>query len=219
MISAAIVPIDEAGVRGFLHSPENPARDGLILTHGAGANCQSPLLVALARELCRSGFTVLRFDLPFRQLRPHGPPMRGSDKRDREGIRAAVEFLRTRVNGRVFAGGHSYGGRQTTMLLAEKPQLADGLLLLSYPLHPPKKPDQMRTAHFPDLRTPALFVHGSRDGFGSIEEMSAALKLIHARTELLEIEGAGHELLSKRNDSELPRRIVEAFAAMFPANQ
>ena len=80
------------------------------------------------------------------------------------------------------------------MLAAENPQLADGLLLLSYPLHPPRKPEQPRTAHFPKLSTPALFVHGGRDPFGSPDEMRSAIKLIPARTELVPIQGAGHDL-------------------------
>jgi len=210
-----IVPIRESGIHGFLHRPDSASGDALALTHGAGANCHAPLLVALAREFCQSGMTVLRFNLPFRQLRPHGPPLRGSDKRDREGIAEVIEFMRKQTSGRVFAGGHSYGGRQTSMLLAERPELADGLLLLSYPLHPPMKPAQLRTAHFPDLQTPSLFVHGARDGFGSQEEMVAALNLIPARTHLMEVEGAGHELLTKKNQEELPKRIFATFQAMF----
>jgi len=74
----------------------------------------------------------------------------------------------------VFLGGHSYGGRQTSMLIAEEPGLADGLLLLSYPLHPPRKPGELRTKHFPELRKAAFFVHGTRDPFGTIKEMKAA---------------------------------------------
>jgi hypothetical protein len=210
-----IIPIDESGVRGLLHTPMVANGDALALTHGAGANCQAPLLVALAREFCASGTSVLRYDLPFRQQRPHGPPLRGSDKRDREGIAAAIAFLRQQPSTRIFAGGHSYGGRQTSMLLAEQPGLVDGLLLLAYPLHPPKKPEQLRTAHLPDLRTPALFVSGSRDGFGTLAELAEALKLIPARTMLLPIEGAGHELLSKKNVEELPKKIAAAFAEMF----
>jgi hypothetical protein len=141
--------------------------------------------------------------------------VRGSDKRDREGIAAAIAFLKQQPSTRTFAGGHSYGGRQTSMLLAEQPGLVDGLLLLSYPLHPPKKPEQLRTAHLPDLRTPALFVSGSRDGFGTMDELTEALKLIPARTKLMPIEGAGHELLSKKNTEELTKKIVAAFAEMF----
>ncbi len=97
------------------------------------------------------------------------------------------------------------------MLAADEPGLVDYLLLLSYPLHPPQKPGELRTAHFPRLQTPALFAHGVRDGFGSIEELASALELIPARTELLSVTGAGHELLSKKNHQELPGRIVEAF--------
>lgn len=97
------------------------------------------------------------------------------------------------------------------MLAASAPKLAERLLLLSYPLHPPKHPDQMRTTHFPSLETPSFFVSGDRDGFGSKSEMESALKLIPAQTELLMIVGAGHELITPRNRSELPGRVVEAF--------
>ena len=94
----------------------------------------------------------------------------------------------------MIAGGHSYGGRQTAMLAAEHPGGADGLLLLSYPLHPPKKPEQMRTAYFPELRTPALFVHGTGDPFGSLEELREAIAAIPAPTDVLPVEGAAHDL-------------------------
>ena len=88
------------------------------------------------------------------------------------------------------------------------------MLLLSYPLHPPKRLTELRTAHFPSMRTPALFVHGFRDGFGTIEEMTLALQLVPARTHLLEISGAGHELMTKKNAAELPGMISRAFADM-----
>ena len=88
--------------------------------------------------------------------------------------------------------GHSYGGRQCSMVAAEDAGIADALLLLSYPLHPPGETRKPRTGHFPELRTPALFVHGTRDPFGSVTEMEAALKLIPAKTKLEVIEGAPH---------------------------
>ena len=156
-------------MNSHLHVPTDPGSDCLILTHGAGANCDTPLLIALADAFCASGMTVLRFDLPFRQLRPHGPPPRGSAERDQQGIRAAVATMRQQTSGRLFVGGHSYGGRQASMLAAAEPGLIDRLLLLSYPLHPPRRPEELRTGHFPALKTPALFVHGSRDGFGSAD--------------------------------------------------
>ena len=197
-------------VRGFLHRPAAPPEASLILTHGAGANCQTPLLIALADAFCQSGLTVLRCDLPFRQLHPHGPP-RNSAQQDQAGLRSAVESVRGLGCSRLFLGGHSYGGRQASMLAASEPDLVDGLLLLSYPLHPPRRPDQLRTQHFPRLHTPALFVSGSRDGFGSLDEITAALALIPARTELLPVESAGHELLNPRNRTTLAPHIVQAF--------
>jgi uncharacterized protein len=198
-------------MNSHLHLPTDSGSDCLILTHGAGANCDTPLLIALTEAFCASGMTVLRFDLPFRQLRPHGPPPRGSAERDQQGIRAVVATMRQQTSGRLFVGGHSYGGRQASILAAAEPGLIDRLLLLSYPLHPPRRPDDLRTGHFPELKTPTLFVHGTRDGFGSTDELIAALKLIPARTKLLEIAGAGHELMTKSNRQEVTNVVVESF--------
>jgi predicted alpha/beta-hydrolase family hydrolase len=204
-------------VRGFLHPPTKANGDGLVLTHGAGSNCKAPLLIALAEAFTGTGFTVLRCDLPYRQDRPFGPPMPGGAGRDREGLKHAVGILRKLVPGRVYLGGHSYGGRQSTMLCAEEPELVSGLLLLSYPLHPPRKPAQLRTQHFPKLQTPCLFVQGVRDPFGSIDEMESALKLIPAKHGLMAVDGAGHDLGFKgkaRND-ELPASVLAAFQEIF----
>jgi uncharacterized protein len=200
-------------VRAFLHPPASANGDALILTHGAGSDCNAPLLVALAQTFAEHGYTVLRCDLPFRQERPTGPPFPGNAERDRAGLHNAVAVMRKRVSGQVFLGGHSYGGRQSTILGAAEPDLVAGLLLLSYPLHPPRKPQQLRTQHLPGLRTPSLFVHGTRDPFGSIEEIKRALQLIPAKTELMEVEGAGHDLglKGKRQGRELPAQILAAF--------
>jgi predicted alpha/beta-hydrolase family hydrolase len=203
----------EQPVRGFLHTPAVTGSEGLILTHGAGANCQTPLLVALADAFAAVGFNVLRCDLPFRQAKPSGPPVRSAE-RDQAGLRAAVKAMRRKTNAaRIFLGGHSYGGRMASILAADEPGLVDALLLLSYPLHPPRTPGQMRTQHFQKLRTPTFFVSGVRDGFASIAELEGALRLIPARTELLPVEGAGHELMSKRNHDRLPQLVVESFRA------
>jgi predicted alpha/beta-hydrolase family hydrolase len=203
----------ETGIRGWLHQPKAPNGDAILLTHGAGADCNSKLLVALADAFERIGTTILRFDLPFRQERPHGPPRSGSAQRDREGIRRAAAAMKQTTRGRIFLGGHSYGGRQSSMLLAEKPGIADGLLLLSYPLHPPRKPGELRTAHFPKLTRPTFFVHGTRDPFGSIDEMKSAIALLPAPHELLAVEGAGHDLLGKRGQDELVQRVAGEFQA------
>ena len=202
-------------VLGFLNQPSSPPGDGFILTHGAGGNAQMGLLVALAEAFAGIGFTVLRIDLPFRQARRFGPPRPGDAARDRQGLSNAVAAMKKLVPGRVFLGGQSYGGRQASMLLAETP-LADRLLLLSYPLHPPGRPDQLRTQHLPNLRVPTLFVHGTRDPFGTIEEIEAARKLVTARTDLLIVEGAGHDLgfKGKSKREELPGLVSGRLAAL-----
>lgn len=199
---------------GFLTRPDKATTRGLVLTHGAGSNCDSPLLRAVAEAFANDGYTVLRCDLAFRQQRK--PPR--SNPEDRESLRNAVQALRKIISGPIFLAGHSYGGRQASMLLAESPELAAGLLLLSYPLHPPDKPAQLRTAHFPSLRAPALFVHGMRDPFGTIAEMQAALQLIAAPTRLLAIEGAAHDLKVPKRSGGIEQFLAtvrEAFAAFF----
>ena len=135
------------------------------------------------------------------------------------GLKNGIASLRKLESGnvrRLFVGGQSYGGRQASMLLAEEP-LADGLLLLSYPLHAPSRPDQPRTQHLPQIEVPVMFVHGTRDPFGSIEEIESARKLIPAKTLLLPVEGAGHDLgfkaKSKRED--LPAMVVAKFQQFF----
>jgi uncharacterized protein len=205
-------------VRGFLHRPEKPSDDGLVLTHGAGSNCRSPLLVTLSETFADAGFAVVRCDLPYRQTRSFGPPGPGDAQRDRAGLKNAVAALKKIVPGRMFVGGHSYGGRQASMLCADEPDLAAGLLLLSYPLHPPRKPEQLRTQHFFNLQTPALFVQGTRDPFGSLQEIEQALKLIPAKTKLLPVEGTGHDLgfKGKSRREELPPKVLEEFQNLLP---
>lgn len=225
----------EPHVRGYLHVADNPNKNGLILTHGAGSNAAAPLLVALAETFSSAGWTVLRCDLPYRQARSWGPPGPADAVRDRAGLKNAVACVKKIMGApllagfarsgdlrsidlnepteKIFLGGHSYGGRQSSMLCAEEPELAAGLLLLSYPLHPPRKPEQQRTQHLPNLRTPALFVHGTRDPFGSIDEIEQALKMIPAKTKLLPIEGAGHDLgfKGKAKQEELPSLVLSEF--------
>ena len=173
--------------------------------------------MALGETFAGHGYAVLRCDLPFRQERRTGPPFPGNAERDRAVCGNAVAVLRKNVAGRIFLGGHSYGGRQATMLCAAEPDLVSGLLLLSYPLHPPRKPEQLRIQHLPDLRTPSLFVQGTRDPFGSVEEMTKALQLVPAKTELMKVEGAGHDLgfKGKAQAEELPASVLARFEEMF----
>ncbi len=210
---------DGVNVRGFVHPAHGESRGSIVLTHGAGGNASGPLLIALATTFAEAGFTVLRCDLPFRQVRHHGPPSPSSAARDQLGLRCAANVLREIAPGRLFIGGQSYGGRQATLLAASDESVCDGLLLLSYPLHPPGKPERLRTEHFPRLLNPALFVQGTKDPFGSVAEMKSALKLLGAPHEHLVIEGAGHDLgWSKRVRPEfldVPAKVVASFRELF----
>jgi len=127
-----------------------------------------------------------------------------------------LQLLRQYAQGPLYLGGHSYGGRQASMLAAEDPQVACALLLTSYPLHPPGKPAQLRVQHFPQLRIPVLFASGTRDLFGTIDELESARKLISAATSLIRVENAGHDLGYGRKPAgeNLPQRIRDAFTRL-----
>ena len=209
MVLERVEAAGDPPVRGVLHP--GTGADGLVLTHGAGGDKDAPLLVAVAEAFAASGVSVLRCDLPYRQRRARGAPSPSGAGRDRAGLAAALALLRARLSGRLFLGGHSYGGRMGSMLLADQPHLAAGLLLQSYPLHPPGRPDRPRTEHLPRLRTPTLFVHGTADPFGAPDEVETARALVPARTALMTVAG-GHDLgwSRRRGDAALPGRIVRA---------
>lgn len=182
-------------IAGIAHEPDGSPVGAVVLTHGAGGNRDGALLVRLCDEWAGRGWLAIRYNLPYRRRRPKGPPS-GSAKADQEGIVEAVEFARGLTDGPVVAGGHSYGGRMTSMAVADG-LAVDVLALSSYPLHPPGKPERARTEHLPDIAAPTVFTHGTSDPFGSPAEMRAALALVGAATEFVEITGARHDLGSK----------------------
>jgi uncharacterized protein len=209
---AEAVRFEKAGVSGFLHSSGASGR-GLVLTHGAGGNANSPLLIEIAKAFSAAGLAILRCDLPFRQRRPTGPPSPASAAADRAGLRSAVEAMRSIVPGPIILGGQSYGGRQATMLAADDPAIAEALLALSYPLHPPGKPERLRTEHFPRLRVPTVFVHGTADPFASASELANAAALIAVPTRIVSVDGAGHDLRRGRFDLAALTNSVLSFLA------
>jgi predicted alpha/beta-hydrolase family hydrolase len=218
-VIGSVEPVDEVSedglaTRGFLHRGAGRGEDGLVLAHGAGSDCRAPALVRLATAFATAGLTVLRIDLPYRQERRRGPPSPAGAGRDREGLRRAASVLRRGAPGRLFLGGVSYGGRQASLLAADDPVVADALLLVSYPLHPPGQPANRRVQHFARLRVPALFVHGDRDPFGALEALEAERRAIPAATGLLALEGVGHGLHASRAgtlETETVERVVQAF--------
>ncbi|WP_072801952.1 alpha/beta hydrolase family protein [Rhodococcoides yunnanense] len=196
-----ITVVEDADVRGFLHAPPGQPVGALALTHGAGGNCDARILVDIADRWSSAGLLVLRFDLAFRRSKPKGPPHSSKADTDRASIVSAARRLADLAagTGPLLVGGHSYGGRQASMICAEQPDLAQGLLLLSYPLHPPGKPEKARTAHLPDITVPTFAVSGTRDPFGAPEELRDALALVPARTELVLVDGAGHDLSAAKH--------------------
>ena len=187
-------------IAGVAHEPPGTPHGVVVLTHGAGGSRESPLLIRICDEWAGRGWLAIRYDLPYRRRRPKGPPS-GSATTDQTGIAEAIALARTLLDGRaegpVIAGGHSYGGRLTSMVVAEQPGSVTELTLFSYPLHPPGKPERLRTEHFPAISVPTVFIHGTSDPFGTIAELRAATVLIQAPAEIVEVTGARHDLGSK----------------------
>jgi len=186
-------------IAGVAHEPRGKAKGAVVLTHGAGGSRESPLLIRICDEWASRGWLAVRYNLPYRRRRPKGPPS-GSAATDQAGVVEAIELAGTLTKGPVIAGGHSYGGRMTSMVIADEAAAVDVLTLFSYPLHPPGKPERARTEHLPRITAPTVFTHGTADPFGTIDELRPAAQLIPAATEIVEIIGARHDLGSRTLD-------------------
>lgn len=187
-------------IAGIAHEPVGDHKGDpngiVVLTHGAGGNRDSPLLQQVCDEWAQRGWLAVRYNLPYRRRRPTGPPS-GSATADRAGIVEAITLCRRLADGPLIAGGHSYGGRQTSMVVAAGDAAVDVLTLFSYPVHPPGKPERPRTEHLPDITVPTVFTHGTSDPFGTPDELRAAAALITGTTAVVEIASARHDLRSK----------------------
>lgn len=197
-------------ITGVAHRPDGTPGGVVALTHGAGGNRESPMLQALCEEWARRGWLAVRYNLPYRRRRPKGPPS-GSATADMAGIVEAVTAVRALADGPVIAGGHSYGGRLTSMAVADGLQV-DVLTLFSYPLHPPGKPERARNEHLPRITAPTVFTHGTADPFGTLDELRSAADLVAGPTEIVEVTGARHDLNSKKFD--VPALAVDAALRM-----
>ncbi|CAJ1509181.1 alpha/beta family hydrolase [[Mycobacterium] burgundiense] len=198
--------MDLDAIAGIAHPPATDPAGTVLLTHGAGGSREAPLLIRLCDEWARRGWLAVRYNLPYRRRRPKGPPS-GSATTDQAGVAEAIAMARELGPGPVLAGGHSYGGRMTSMVVADGAAV-DVLTLFSYPLHPPGKPERARTEHLPAIAVPTVFTHGTADPFGSIAELRAAATLLPGYTEIVEVTGARHDLGSKTLD--VPALAVEA---------
>lgn len=178
--------------------PTGPA--GVLLAPGAGADRDQPGLVAIDEALSARGLVVRRMDFPYRlagRRSPDRPPVLMEAVRQAAGALAAAVGLPAE---RLVLGGRSMGGRICSMVVAEG-QPAAALVLVSYPLHPPGRPDRLRTDHFPLLRVPCLFLSGTRDAFGTPEELETATKAVPGPVTHVWLEGGDHGL--RRKDSQV----------------
>jgi len=166
----------------------------LLLTPGAGQGRDAPALVAIEARV--APMPVERMDFPYRiagRRAPDRPPVLLAAVR--EGAAALAERTGLAPD-RLVVGGRSMGGRMCSMAIADGlPAL--GLVLISYPLHPPGKPDRLRTEHLSNINVPTLFVSGTRDAFGSPAELEQALALVKGPTTTVWIDGADHSLRRK----------------------
>jgi len=206
--------MDLDAIAGVAHEPAGAPAGVVVLTHGAGGSRDSPMLIRICEEWARRGWLAVRYNLPYRRRRPKGPPS-GSATADQAGVVEAIELARTLLartttDGPVIAGGHSYGGRMTSMVAASTP--LDVLTLFSYPLHPPGKPERARTEHLPLITVPTVFTHGTSDPFGTIDELRAAAALVRGPTAIVEITDDRHDLGSKTLD--VPSLAVDAAQRM-----
>ncbi|MHB8440046.1 MAG: alpha/beta hydrolase family protein [Acidimicrobiales bacterium] len=173
---------------------------GIVLAPGASAGRDQPALVAIDERLGEVGIRASRIDFPYRlagRRAPDRPPVLVG------AVVEAVRALATELSvpaSKIALGGRSMGCRMCSMAVAEGQQAA-ALVLVSYPLHPPGKPDKLRTEHFPSVSVPCLFVSGTRDSFGTPEELERATAAIAAPVTHLWIEGGDHGL--RRRDEEV----------------
>lgn len=177
---------------------------GLLLTPGAGSSADHPTLVAIERAV--KPVPVLRHDFPYRRNGRKAPDRAPVLLADVAEAAAAFAKKKRLDPASLVLGGRSMGGRICSMAVADGLPAA-GLVLISYPLHPPGKPEKPRVEHLPKLQLPCLFISGTRDAFGTPKELERATKKIPGPVTHVWIEGGTHEL--KRADDEIAGAVVE----------
>jgi predicted alpha/beta-hydrolase family hydrolase len=219
------IPFDAPPLDSLSAAIDGDLNDGgpvCLLAHGAGAAMDHPLLVAFAERLAARGLTTVRFNYPYTERRAREGGRRPPDRMPKllEAHAAALAWLREQAPERpVILGGKSMGGRVSSLLLAgegpvprEELGVVRGAFFWGYPLHPPKKPDQWRTEHWPRLHHPCLFLQGTRDELCPIDSLERALGELAAPHELHVVEGGDHSLEVQKRSGIDQRAVFEAVA-------
>ncbi|MGA2128903.1 MAG: alpha/beta family hydrolase [Xanthobacteraceae bacterium] len=182
----------DRAVTAMIYRAAGPARSdiGLILGHGAGAGQTSSFMVTFATELAARGIDTVTFNFSYMEQRRRLPDPRAVLEACYRKVIATVRHHDIGHRG-LAIGGKSMGGRIASHVAAAAPEVA-ALVLLGYPLHPPGAPDKLRASHLADIRVPMLFVQGSRDAFGTPEELRPIIATLQAPCELHVVEGGDH---------------------------
>ena len=177
--------------------PVTPAGQWLVLAHGAGAGQRHPFMVSIAKALADRGIDVVTFNFPYMEQKRRAPDRAPVLEECFRAVVAAAGEHRSLRTRRLFIGGKSMGGRMATHLAAQGMDGLHGVIALGYPLHPPGKPQQMRSAHLPAIAVPVLIVQGERDAFGTPAELEPVIKSMRAGVTLHVVAGGDHSLTVK----------------------
>src|SRR6266849_2972721 len=194
-IRVDVSPSEHVIALAYRPAPRGRAGHILILAHGAGANQTSSFMVHFATSLAARGVDTVTFNFVYTEQRRRLPDR--NDKLERcyrtviEAIRGG-KFHDDPGRRKLVIGGKSMGGRIASQVAATGQEGIAGLVFLGYPLHPPGRPDKLRSKHLPDIRAPMLFVQGSRDAFGTPEELRAVLGGLEMASDLCVVEGGDH---------------------------
>lgn len=195
MLQHRKIPLHDGQVVSAVVGYPEPFQPGtstaVILAHGAGNDMHAPFLSAMQEGLVARGFVVVKFNFPYKERGGRAPDPAAVLERCYKGVLAAIREDRQIAAPRIVIGGKSLGGRIASHVAAQGAEVA-GLLFLGYPLHPPGKTERLRTAHFPALSAPMLFVAGTRDALCRLDLLKTALAGLHAPVTLHVIEGGDH---------------------------
>jgi predicted alpha/beta-hydrolase family hydrolase len=175
-------------------SAKSRARITLILGHGAGSGQTSGFMVTFASALAARGIDVVTFNFSYIERGRHVPDPGDKLEACYRAVIAAARAHKKLKGNKLAIGGKSMGGRIASQVAARGLDDLAGLVFLGYPLHPPGKPEQLRSKHLPNIKAPMLFVQGSRDSFGTPEELRPILKKLKTPCKLYEVEGGDHSL-------------------------
>jgi len=189
-----------------VYSSASPSA-AVVIAHGAGAGQSSPFITRVARGLVERGVSAATFDFPYMAARRKAP--------DKPAVleaswRGAIAAARAELPGvPLFIGGKSMGGRIASQVAAGEHDAIEGLIFLGYPLHPPGRPQQRRDAHLPEIAEPMLFVQGSRDAFGTADEIRDLRPRLQRAT-LYEVEGGDHSFKIGGRGAPKPEAVIDS---------